>query len=234
VAELLSVPEAAQRLHVDASRVRQLIRRGDLRAMRVGGRWVLPSDAVDARAEEIRRSGRPLSPRIAWGLLIEASGRRAEWLDRFERSRVRRRLQSLQHPRPSEVTWLLRRRSNVHSFYAHPSAAERLLAEPGIVLAGVSAAHEVGADIVAGNLLEFYASEDGIDRLVKRYRLRVSDNANVIIKVPVGLWPFADDDRVAPAAAIAVDLIDAKDERSLRAGSELLTRTLRTWHNHFV
>src|SRR5262245_74781 len=64
----VGVAEAAAQLGVSPQRVRQLVQEGLLPARRIGGRWVFDTRTLARRAEN-RRPGRPLSPRVAWGLI---------------------------------------------------------------------------------------------------------------------------------------------------------------------
>jgi hypothetical protein len=52
-------------------------------------------------------------------------------------------------------------------------------------------------------------------------------SANLIVRAVDDLWPF-NSERVAPEAVVAVDLIDSADQRSRRAGSELLKQIRRS------
>src|SRR3546814_20955883 len=92
----LLVPDAADRLGVSAGRVRDLIRSGDLPARQVAGRWFI--DAADIEAAKGRPPGRPLSPRMAWGLISMVESGDAAALDRAERSKPRTRLPALPSP----------------------------------------------------------------------------------------------------------------------------------------
>ena len=52
-----------------------------------------------------------------------------------------------------------------------------------------------------------------------------SERANLLFRVVEDdLWPFPDEADVAPPAVVAVDLLESDDERSRRAGVELLQR----------
>ena len=52
-----------------------------------------------------------------------------------------------------------------------------------------------------------------------------SERANVVLRVVEDhLWPFPEGAAVAPPAVAAVDLLECDDERSKRAGAELLQR----------
>lgn len=225
----LAVGEAAQRLGVDPSRVRQLARCGQLPASRVGHQWLIDADAV---GERVRRGGthrgRPLAPRSAWGLLVHASGREPDWLNRVERSRIRRRLRELAAGADEDLHALLRSRADVHRVYAHPAGIGRILAEPGVIRSGASAIGEAGADLIAADLAEAYVSATTLDHLIRRYRLRPVARPNLLLRVPRAVWPFPADQVVAPAPVVAADLLDATDERSQRAGRRLFTEIMRT------
>jgi excisionase family DNA binding protein len=224
---LLSVADASQRLGVDPSRVRQLVRSGELRASRVGRQWLLDADAVDERARRRpSHRGRPLAPRSAWGLLVRAAGQEPDWLDRVERSRIRRRLRNLAANPDVDLRALLRSRADVHHFYAHPAAIPRLLAEPGVIRSGASAVSEVGADLIAADVAEAYVSGKRLDQLIRRYRLRPADHPNLILRVPRTVWPFSPHQMVAPVPVVAADLLDADDDRSQRAGRQLFADVL--------
>lgn len=64
--------EAARRLGVHVSRVRQRIDDGSLAAEKVGHQWVI--EAADVELVDRKRAGRPLSSRSAWALAWVASG----------------------------------------------------------------------------------------------------------------------------------------------------------------
>ena len=52
-----------------------------------------------------------------------------------------------------------------------------------------------------------------------------SERANVVFRVVEDQsWPFPEGAVVAPPAVVAVDLLESEDERSRRAGAELLQR----------
>lgn len=107
---------------------------------------------------------------------------------------------------------------------AHPSDLARIGAERGLVRTGVSAAAEHGLDISAPGVLELYAPAETAARLVRKYALEPSSSPNVVLHVVDGAWPFGRDQRVAPGPIAALDLFDADDERTRRAGREYLAR----------
>lgn len=111
-------------------------------------------------------------------------------------------------------------------YRAHRGVVERLSRDPRLVLGGVSAAGESGADIVALGRVEAYVREGDLEGVVGHYHLAPSagEQANVVLRVPRQLWVFGEGDRVASQAVVAADLVDAADERSVRAGRALFLR----------
>src|SRR3546814_618950 len=130
----LLVPDAADRLGVSAGRVRDLIRSGDLPARQVAGRWFI--DAADIEAAKGRPAGRPLSPRMAWGLISMVESGDAAALDRAERSKLRRRLRAL--PSLDQVAPLCRRRSIISRYRVHPGSLGRIRVFEQALLPGAS------------------------------------------------------------------------------------------------
>jgi len=92
-----------------------------------------------------------------------------------------------------------------------------------VVRSGVSAAADHGADIVASDSLEAYVPAARIAAIVKQYGLDPdAERPNVILRVvDDAVWPFAPEEQVAPRSVVAIDLLEADDERSRRAGAEL-------------
>jgi hypothetical protein len=164
-------------------------------------------------------SGRPYSPAHAWGLIALAEGEPAPWLDASNRSRLRRLLR--EHDLQDILPALVRRGRRL-KLRAHASDLVRIEAEPDVVRSGVSAAVEHGLEIVAPGVLEAYVPARRLSQIERRYRLRSSADANVILHVVDGPWPFAPDQRVAPRLAAVLDLLDHDDERSRRAGRHAL------------
>ena len=92
-----------------------------------------------------------------------------------------------------------------------------------MVRSGVSAGADHGVDIVASDFLEAYVSEARIAELIDQYGLDPdAERPNVVLRV-VGdaVWPFSPEMDVAPRPVVAVDLLEADDERSRRAGAAL-------------
>lgn len=224
--EELSVGDAAVALGVNRARIHQLIRRGDLKARQVAGRWLVDPAAVAARREAGVMASRPLAPRAAWGLLMLAAGRDAPWLSASERSRARRRLLELP---AAEWAWMCRNRADVRRCYAHPSVLPQMLAHPGVVASGVSAGDAYPIDLIAPAQAELYVAAGQLHPLLTRYAASESGRPNLVVRTPRALWPFdeaADGPVVAPVVVVALDLLVGSDDRTRRAGMALLEAEL--------
>jgi excisionase family DNA binding protein len=215
----LSVTEAAERLGVSRQRALARIHAGELPARLVGGRWVLMLEDVDELVGA-RSYGRPMAARVAWGLLDLLDGGNAPWLTASERSRLRSRLRS--RPSIDQVSHWVRRRSRVMWLRGHTSALPRLLAFEGAVPTGASAP---GQDLVDPGRVEVYLPQDCAEQAIRKLALRPVPRreANAVVKVPQGIWPF----EAGPARAkVALDLWEAGDERSRRTALRLYSSLL--------
>lgn len=214
---MLSVPEAADRLGVHPSRVRQMIADEVLEARKLAGRWLIEEHSVRERESAGIVEGRPFSPRVAWGALFLLEGRDPDWLLPSERSRLRRRLAG------DEIEALaprLRRRAQVHRWRGHPASLRRLSEDRLLRRSGVSA-REYSPDLMAGEDMDAYVPAHVLDKVVRRHHLAPSDQPNVALRAVEGPWPFLDDPPVAPVAAVVFDLWDLGDSRSRRAARRL-------------
>lgn len=218
---VVSVVDAAEALEVSPRRVRQLIADGHLGANRVGRSWVIERSDLDRLVVGV--TGRPWSPASAWAVLRLAAGGDLSGLSPLERSRARRRL--AEHGLDGLVD-RLRSRSERREMYAHPSAVQRIERDGEIVRGGVSALSDHDVDLIVADRAEVYVAASDVDDLVDRHALEPdADRPNVVVHiVDEDVWPFGNADRVAPWPVVAVDLIDASDERSRRAGQELIER----------
>jgi excisionase family DNA binding protein len=214
-----SVAAVAERLGVTPRRVRQLLSAGEIVGERLGRDWVIDGDQLERHLSTRRPAGRPWTPQSAWAILAVANGLEPAGSP-IERSRARRRLAA--HGLVA-LAGRLRARSETRRFYGHPAALERLVRESNVVLGGVSAAAYYGADLVGGDLLEAYVPARRLVPLVRRYGLEAEpDRHNLVLRVVDDeVWPFASDVKVAPLPVVAVDLLDADDDRSRRAGRDL-------------
>ena len=111
----IGVSEAAERLSVSPQRVRQLLESGQLSGRKLADSWVLDESQLRRRPAV----SRPLSARMAWGLIDHLSDRRlgfSDGLSAHERYRVRQladRLQASDNPVLLLRSWLPRRAQRV-------------------------------------------------------------------------------------------------------------------------
>lgn len=221
---LLSVGEAAQALNLDPSRVRALASSEQLPALKVGNRWVIDAAGVAAHARRPRRAGRPISPANAWALLFFASGLNPDWVGPQARSRLRRALR-LEGLAP-DLWHRLRTRARSQGFAAHPGEIPYLLEDDDLVASGVSAGASFDLDLVSGAEAEGYISSDRLDDFCERHALQAAqseERANARLRVvPAEAWRL--EGPVAPAAAVALDLVEDSDPRSQAAGEALLKK----------
>lgn len=221
--DFVSVPDAAEQLGVDPSRVRVLLARRQLNGEKIGGRWLVAGHSVRERAQRPRHRGRPLHPANAWAVLALASGEDAPWVSDDERKRLADLLAKRGF---ADLVGRLDDRARVEGFYAHPGVLGSIRKSPRVIPAGAHARRKEGRRLVPGEDLDIYVSEADLSKLVRRYALEPSDQPNLRIRVlPQRLWPFKD--RRMPLAAVAVDLAEMPDARSRRIGRQLIERLNR-------
>lgn len=222
---VLTVADAARRLGVDESRVRQLLRAGDLAGERVGAMWLVDAAAVSRREQRGASAGRPLSPPRAWALLDLLDGGSAPWLTTQSRSQLRARARGLRGAPPQRLQAVLRARSDRHSYRAHPAAVRWLLGDPRVVLAGPDEAARAGLDLVVTDARpEVYVRPGDEPELVRKLALRAApEPADVLIRVPRSVWPFA---AAAGPATLAADLLESAEPRAVTAGAAWLGERL--------
>lgn len=213
--EVMSVSQAAPELGVSDRRVRQMLARGELEGQHVGRSWIIDSKAIDSvrRRPEV---GRPWNSVAAWALLQIAAGEHPN-VSVAQASRAKRRIAD--HG-INDLVMKLVSRGKKRKFYGHKSILERIADEQMVVRSGVSAAREHNADIVALDFLEAYVPMGKFNKLIKKYALeKSSERANILLRVVDDkAWPFPKNAKVAPRVVVALDLLDADDERSRRAG----------------
>lgn len=233
----ISVQEASRRLGVNDSRVRQLLRSGDLRGRRLGNSWLVSSQDVARLELQGRPPGRPLAPKRAWAVIDLLDAGRAAWLSDSARSQVRRYLADLQDPGPDGWRAALRGRSDVLDVVAHPAAVQRLRRAGGVHAVGMDDAASRGFDVVAlaNPIPEFYVEESHWPELSRSLALREGADPNLRIRVPKEVWPFVGDGALAPGgvgdAVLAADLLESMEPRAVAAGAARLAELLSDWQS---
>ena len=222
--EIVSVQDAADRLGVHRSRVNALIQAGRLHGRKVGGRWLVDRSSLDEWARSRLSDGRPFSPRRAWGYLLLLSGEPAAWLDRATRSRLRKVAREVPL---RDLLPKLRNRGDVQYFRGAPEMLDKIRSLPGFVRSGVSASEDLGANVLVRDAVEGYLPRPRLREAVYRLALEPSDgaSANVVLRIPSLAAPLRER-LIAPASAVAADLIESADARTSRAG-EMLAERLR-------
>ena len=215
----IGVQEAAVRLGVHPTRVRQLVRRGELAGHRVGRVWLVDPRDVARLAGRKSRAGRPLAPARAWGLLDLLDGGSAPWLPSVARSQVRQLLSRLNGADSDRWRSALRSRSEVLRLRAHPAAITRLLAEPQVLAAGAAEAARMGVDLVAmSEVPQMYVPSWGWPDLGRAlWIVEASAEPNLLVRVPQGVWPFEGHARPG-LAALAADLLESAEPRAVTGG----------------
>lgn len=219
----IAVSDAAARLGVDDSRVRQLLRSGGLAGRHIGSIWLVDAADVARLAGRRRPAGRPMSSVRAWAALDLLGDGSADWLSPSARSQVRALVRSLANADADRWRSALSSRSEVHRVRAHPAAIPRLSAASRVLSAGAGQASLAGLDlVVVGDVPELYVAAEAWPRLAAKYKLqrRVTDT-NLVVRVPRGVWPFARQGKVS-AEALAADLLESAEPRARRAATEFL------------
>jgi hypothetical protein len=218
----VDVEEAARHLRVAPSRVRALIAGGGLQAEKLGGRWLVDWDSVLARARSQAAAGRPLTARNAWALLLMASeDQLPPGFDQHARWRIR---QTLDRQNLMDLRSRLDRRAGVHHLWALPGELRPLRDGKDIVLSGSSAAAQLKLELLAPETVDAYVPAGRVKAVASEYGLEpvAANEANVILRaVRDDAW-LLDERRVAPRAAVGLDLAGYPDSRSARVGAEVL------------
>jgi hypothetical protein len=222
MSDLLSIPEAAKELRLDPSRVRALAAHGALPAIKIGNRWAVDRLAVARRLQGAHGAGRPFEPHNAWGVVFLASGSRPGWLGPKALWRLRQalRIDGLRALAPR-----LERRAERRVFRAHPGELPHLLEDPALARSGISAAGSHNLNLLSGAEADGYVREASLRKLRKVHALEPVPvgSGNVVLRVvPDAAWHLDPHERIAPPAAVALDLLSAADARSRRAGQRLL------------
>ena len=216
----IAVREAAAQLGIDVSRVRKLLRTGDLAGRQVGNMWLVESADVARLASNRALPGRPLAPCRAWGLLDLLGGGSAVWLSPVARSQVRQLLRGMVGQGADRWRAALRARNDVLRCQAHPAAVRRLLDRKQRLafVAGPQEAAARGIDLVAVHALpEIYVPAAQWPKLARS--LMAAEGVarpNLLVRLPRAGWPFSDDK--VSAAALAADLLESAEPRAVAGG----------------
>lgn len=193
---------------------------GQLSAAKLGDRWFVERAALERRRKSGSHEGRRFSPRNAWALLCLASGEEVGGIDPSSRSRLKRALalEGLKRIAPR-----LGYRAEVLQFRSHPGELRHLQKDPALVLSGVSAEPR-RYELVAGREVDGYIKDSELKRFVSKHALVPGGpDGNVRLRlVPAEAWQYLEGRKLAPPAAVALDLAEDFDPRSASAGRKAL------------
>jgi excisionase family DNA binding protein len=221
---LLSVREAADRIGVGPVAVRQQIASGQLPALKRGRSWWLDERAVQRMARQRHGSGRPLSPAIAWAVLLLASGDKTAAENLAGRDRYSSRIRTWLHEHPlQEYAPRLRARAETEEFDVHPSELKRILNRPDVLATGISAGDVVGI-LGSTSAVEMYVPASHHRAVVNEHALIPGAGPVRIRWVPDEVMSSLLDsyDRRAPRAAILLDLLESDEPRDRREAARAL------------
>lgn len=210
-------PPALSELRKLLSRASFLSRREELLAG-----WI--QEAVGyLRAAEASSSVDPYEIAQDW-LEVLAGGREA---DRYRSIRsIRNMLVHRLGQEERSVAALRGRFDEVRSYYAHPAFLVDLLSDRRLVLSGSHGAARFGIDLIPGDSVDAYISEENQQGIVSEYQLMDADslNENVLLRVVDGLPdPHP---AIAPRLCIGADLLEDSDPRCRDAGAHLINSLL--------
>lgn len=214
--EWSSTGEAAKVLGVNESRVRALAGQGRLPAEKIGGRWLIRRSDLRRLRASPNPSGRPLTAQNAWATLLLASGEPVEGIDPSVLSRLKR---TLRQSSVIELAPRLRLRAQELVMSAHPGEIHHILDDEAFLPTGVSATDEL---MTAGEA-EGYVIESDLHAFTAGHALSsASSDSNVRIRVvPNGAEALLAGRSHAPAAAVALDLLQSPDPRASRIGEDM-------------
>ena len=235
----LGVEQAAERLGVGPSQVRRLARDGELPARRIGSTWLIDDAGIERRRGLEPSAGRPLSPLMAWAVLLSidaalgdssadraSSGVASQLADRKERYRLRHLL-SAAPPVNRWDAWL-RRRAAPRRIWVHPGVVDSLAADPRVHPGGAPAVAAAGLGLGLGGADRpslFYVDAEDADAVVAEYRGRDDPDGPLTLmvippEVQSGLRP--EPGAPTPPAVALVDLLSSSDARQHHLATELL------------
>lgn len=138
------------------------------------------------------------------------------WLAPRERSRARSRVREWPI---DDWPWAVQHRASALKLRAHPSVLDAIRDDERSVRSGGSV-RDLPIDLIALGDAEVYVRAVDLDAMVSEYALIESSQANVIIRVPPpDLWLFDGND--APWPVVVVDLLESRDDRSMRSAHQL-------------
>ena len=231
----LTVSEAAARLGVHQSRVRQLLHAGTVGGRRLGRQWLIDADDLDRHRDLVSggATSRAMSARTAWAAAALVDGQDTRWITSSERSRLQGRLQRNAEEVVTFRRWLSTRQLSTARFRIADSDIAAFLQEQDVVATGISAARSHGQRLSAAGEAEAYATVELARKLTRKYFLVASERGNLLLRTVEGNWHTdtavrRDGLLITTRLMTAVDLLDSADARSVSAGRRLLQEALQS------
>ena len=222
----VGVVEAASAMGVCPQRVRAMLADGRVTGRKVAGVWLvdLPSQLDGA----LRPSRRPMSSSQAWRALALLSDIPVQ-MDPSARSRLRSRIRSVWGDAGGDRQALagilrawFRNRADRQDFFVALVPFARLARDARIHVSGVS---HPDSPIRDAKMIEAYIRVEDLPQLKRDYAMVAGGAVNVRLRVvsePVGKRLL--ESGQVPLAAVAADLSEYDDDRSVRAAGQLVER----------
>ena len=190
----ISTQKAAELLGVSRMQISRLVSAGEIKAERFGNALQVDLDSLH-RYQDLRPGpGRPAQPDVAWAMLGDANPRGLRDLH--------------------ALAIAVRRRADRHELRVLPGSLNRLLDDHRVVVSGAASAAHAGAAVQDRAPYDLYIRRSDYPALVKEYRMRDSDEPNLIVRVaPDDAWLF-ERGHHAPIVVSMVDMVDDRDDRS--------------------
>ncbi len=207
----VGVPEASRLMGVSVARARRLAAEGRIDARLVGGRWLVDAASLPSAP----RRSRPMSPRMAWALVVLSDGGKPDWVEPRESYRLRRALDRLAADDEPELllrSWLASRGDRRR--LSAPDV-QTLRSDARMVLSGLSDAR---AGLSAAGYVEGYVQADDADAVIRDHLLiDAGRSADVVLHVS----PLLPEVPV-PLLLVAADLADHDGPRELARARALI------------
>ena len=222
----MTTAQVADRLGITQVSVRQLVASGQLAVVRRVGRSILVDrSSVERLAATGTRRGRAWTARTAWAALALLSGQNPTWISASEKSRLKKRLSTLD---ANAVSVLARNKDHTFRYRATPDAliplTDYLIASGATAMRDESTAETFGMTGGSG-IAEGYVMAGDARALADSFGLVADPEGNAIIHEVELKEPFTGGR--APIAGVAVDLMGSLATRERNAGQRLIEELLR-------
>lgn len=138
-------------------------------------------------------------------------------------------LAKLRERKPGDWRWLAHRRAATERFNTFDAFLDRIASRDDVVRTGASALADHDVDLIAHERhLDVYVPANVASELTDTMRLEPRSEGNLTIRsIPqLNEASFIMRSDVMPRSVVAVDLLDDADERTARAGADLIQAIL--------